>query len=153
MNKDDVDPEEEKRRNIESTLSIKFHSYLDKNLDNFLDRIAMKIETRRYNINMLFMAYICYDTRRYSQVCDKHVSEGNTIPSASFMSEAVEWLLSESQVRRWYLSFSKVKSYTLRNFCYDIAYNIVIVSSEINSDTKNYDIGEFMPDDDDEFVL
>lgn len=134
------DPEEEKRRYVKSVLKEKFSSEMLSNATDFINKVVMKMSIRGINLNIFFIAYMCYDNLGFSLVCDQMIHQGLKIPHPGFVKTTINWLEDRPEVVSWFKYFANKKLYTLDKYYFDIAYYIIHVVQKIDSSTKNYDL-------------
>lgn len=138
-----LNPEDEKRAYIERALKEKFSSEMLKRLNEFRDRVAMVMNIVGINLELLFMAYMCYANMGYSVVCDELIMQKIPIPSRGFMKHTVDWLGNVGEVKTWHAFFSNKRPYTIDKFKLDIAFHIAIVTRTIGCTELNIEL----PDD------
>lgn len=135
-------PEEIKFRYIELTLKSKYSSESLTMLNEFVDRLAMKFDIRGTNLELLFVAYMCYINLGFGAICERMIRDNVDIPSPGFVSETLKWLDGQRNVRKWHSLYSAKKSYTYDKFKLDIVMYIITVINKINSTELNVAISD-----------
>lgn len=150
---EDLSPDDEVCRYVESVLSEKFSDEILSNMTDFVNKVALKINMRGVNVEIVFISYMCYDNLGYSLVCDRMIEKGISIPYVGFIRETIEWLKGVDKVTHWYKLFANRKSYSLEEFYYDVAFYMVVVSKAVESTSKNYGIVAYETDSEEETLL
>ncbi len=125
---DNINDKSKKETYIELILKKRFNNEFDTFGNDFINDVAMKMDIRGANIEMLFIAYLCY------------MNAG--IKKLEFKSDIIINKIKEySKISIWY-NMIKSNDYSIDSFYQDILMYLIMVTKYIKYTDDNYEFNE-----------
>lgn len=129
---DKGDEKSKKESYIEMTLKKKFASEFETFGNDFINDVAMKMDIRGINMELLFIAYLCH--------------ENTSIRKLEFEPSIIRKKLNEyDKINVWY-NMLKNKDYSIDKFYEDILMYLIMVIKYMKYSEENYEFN--VPDED-----
>lgn len=125
---DNTNDKTKKETYIELILKKRFSTEFETFGNDFINDVAMKMDIRGANIELLFVAYLCY--------------ENTGIKKIEFESSIVRSKISQyNKVNVWY-DMIKGRDYSIDSFYQDILMYLIMVTKYIKYTDDNYEFNE-----------